>query len=69
MSAAAKDKAAEQQWLIEQAHTVHDEHDAATDADKLPPLWPVLLGFAALLVVVCGFIGWALPIIADKVIP
>ena len=69
MSARSEQRAAEEQWRESQRGVLHDENDAATDADKLPPLWPVLFGFAALLVVVCGFIGWALPIIADKVFP
>jgi hypothetical protein len=67
MSAAAKDREAERKWLDEQQHTVHDEQDAATDPERMPPLGWVLAGAAVLLVVVCGLLGWALPIIADRV--
>ena len=50
MSAAAKDKAAEQQWLNEQAHVVHDENDTATDPEPLVPVMKALAGWAAILV-------------------
>jgi hypothetical protein len=67
MTARSEQRASEAEWRESQRGVLHDEHDAATDDDKLPPLWPVLLGFAATLVAVCLAIGWALPVIADKV--
>ncbi len=69
MSAAAKDREAERKWLDEQAHTVHDEQDAATDPEGLPPLGRLLLVFALALVAACGLVAWGLPAFADKVIP
>ena len=67
MSARSEQRAAEAQWRESQRGVLQDEHDTATDPERMPPFGWVLAGAAVLLVVVCFFLGWALPIIADRV--
>ncbi len=78
MSAAAKDKATEQQWLEDQASAAQDHHDIETAQGELPPVGKVLatcavvagLGVAALLLMgAAGGVGWALTELANKVFP
>jgi hypothetical protein len=67
MSDRREQRAAEAAWRESQRGVLHDEHDAATDPEGLPPLTKALAALAALLAGVAGFVGWVLPAIADKV--
>ena len=78
MSAVAKDKAAEQHWLEDQASAAQDHHDIETAQGELSPVGNVLalcavvagLGVAALLLVgAAGGVGWVLAELANKVFP